>query len=262
MATLYWTNEDTGEIDAIKFDAVTSEDPTDAVTITDHPVEEGANVVDHARDEPARITIEAYVTNTPHQGNLNEDDDHVTTSIPLTARLMGDPGSQSIKLDVAKPPVEISESGLIQAGVSALGGAIFGAPNETATVQSPPDPRSRNLTATALQSPSRRNRAREAYDKLLAAMQARALVTVVADMREYFDMLIERVGKPRASGDGTAVKFQVDLRRLRIAESKTVQSPQPTEARGATVKSFGSQSVKEDPNAVDKESILHNQLGL
>ena len=35
------------------------------VEVTDHPVEQGVNVADHARPKPAEVTIEGIITNTP-----------------------------------------------------------------------------------------------------------------------------------------------------------------------------------------------------
>lgn len=46
-------------------DASPSEQHVGANTITDHPVEEGANISDHSRPEPDRVQIEAVVSNTP-----------------------------------------------------------------------------------------------------------------------------------------------------------------------------------------------------
>jgi hypothetical protein len=261
MSSLFWDDPNTGDLIVVKFDATTSEDPQDSLTITDHPVEQGANIVDHARDEPERITIEGYITNTPHKGNLTPEDDHVDSPVNLQAKQMGDYSNDSIELDVPDPPLEISESGLLQAGVQAVGNLITGGPNRTAQVLRAPAPTTVNVAAHALQSPTSRDRVRIAYQKLLDARTSRALVTVESSQREYFDMLIERIAKPRVTGDGTATKFSIDLRRIRIAQSQTVQSPQPAEARGASTKSLGSQSTKDDPNAAQKESLLHQQTG-
>lgn len=252
MAILYWTNEDTGALETFKFDATTSEDPSDVTAITDHPVEQGANIVDHARDEPERVTVEGIITNTPHQGNLTEDDDHQTTTVPLTVNVMTAPGTKVVHLDVPSPPIEISPSGLLQAGVGAIVTAITGGPSNNANVIDAAQKTSVTVQATVLESAAKRNRAREAYEKILGAKRAHDLITVQIGFREYFDMLIERVGAPRTPDDGDGLKFSIDLRSLRIAESQTVQSPEPTEARGSASKSTGSQTAKDDPNAEPK----------
>jgi hypothetical protein len=261
MAILYWTNEDTGELVTFKFDVTTSEDPTDAVTITDHPVEKGANIVDHARDEPEIISLEGYVTNTPHQGNLTEDDDNKTGQLTLSVHARRDVGTKVIQLDVPDPPIGLSPSGLIQAGVVAVGNLILGAPDNKATVIDDTDRITTTAQATALTSSRRRNRAREAYEKILDAKRNHDLITIQGSVREYFDMLISRVGAPRKPEDGDGILFQIDLRRLRIAESETVQSPKPTESRGSLTKSQGSQGTKTDPNA-DKKPVASSAYRL
>ncbi len=258
MAALLWKDPDTGALNTFEFDATTSEDPTDAITITDHPVEEGTNVVDHARPDPERITLEGIITDTPHHGNLGDDDNYTDQPLSLSVDIMGPPGTQTIHLDVPDPPVEISESGLIRAGVSALGNAIFGGPNNDATAWGVPNRKTLSASATALQAVSQVSRSRREYEKLLAAKDVTAVFDVVTSRREYFDMLIERIGAPRTPEDGDGLKFSIDLRRLRIAASQTVDPPQPTEARGAKAKSMGSQTTKDDPNADKKFSSILN----
>lgn len=49
----------------IAADAVVSEQHTRTNTVTDHPVEEGANISDHSRPEPDRVQVEIYVSDTP-----------------------------------------------------------------------------------------------------------------------------------------------------------------------------------------------------
>lgn len=251
MASLIWTNEDSGELVLFAFDATTSEDPSDAVTITDHPVEEGVNIVDHARPEPEHITLEGVITDTPHHGNLgNSDDDSSFTdqTVTLSVEGMGEPGTQTVALDVPDPPLGFSPSGLIDAGIGAIGNAIFGSPSNQATAWDPAARKTTSAQAKVLKSSSPVSRSRRAYQSILDAKDTAALITVNTSHREYFDMLIERIGAPVTAEDGDGLRFSIDLRKLRIAESQTVQSPQPTEARGATAKSMGSQTAKPDPN--------------
>lgn len=49
----------------IEFDATTRETHTGATTPTDHPVEDGAVVSDHAIDQPDELELIGMVTNTP-----------------------------------------------------------------------------------------------------------------------------------------------------------------------------------------------------
>lgn len=55
-------NED---IDVIDVDAATVQTHEASAEITDHPVERGANIADHSRSKPDKLTIEGIISNTP-----------------------------------------------------------------------------------------------------------------------------------------------------------------------------------------------------
>ncbi len=50
---------------AFEFDVTTEVELTRTVRWTDHPTEDGTTVTDHAFDEPARMTLNGQVSNTP-----------------------------------------------------------------------------------------------------------------------------------------------------------------------------------------------------
>jgi hypothetical protein len=58
------TNNQTSSIGPLIPGVVLEEDHDDDVTITDHPVEYGANISDHAFKEPAHVTIQCQWSNT------------------------------------------------------------------------------------------------------------------------------------------------------------------------------------------------------
>src|SRR4051794_30438938 len=60
-----WTPPDGGDTQVLDFDAVTSEKHDEPVEVTEHAVESGAAVSDHARPGPDTVTLECVVTNTP-----------------------------------------------------------------------------------------------------------------------------------------------------------------------------------------------------
>ena len=260
MTTLFWQDPDSGETEVLEFDAVISLSPEDAVTITDHPVEQGANVSDHARDEPERLSIEGIVSTVP---NVALDDDVALSPLDLEVAARPAAGTRTIALDVPSPPIQPDPNGLLQAGISALGNALSGGPK--ATVNDTSDTKVVTRTARALQQRSPRNRIRDVYDKLLGAKTKHVPITVQTTVRDYFDMQIERIAAPQSASSGQSVAFQLDLRRIRVADSETVESPKPAEARGALGKNRGAQNPKPDPNAADKtelRSTIHMGLGL
>jgi hypothetical protein len=257
-----WTNSDTGALETFQLDAVTSIDHNDSVAIADHPVEQGADISDHARDEPDLLTVEGMITNTPHPGNYTDADKANYSDQPLALSFdtMAASGTQTLDLDVGNPPIQPTLDSLLGAGLGALGKAIFGGP--TAEMNNPAKRGRGSFSVKVKQPNAPRNRPRDAYEKLLGAKLGHELVTVSTPMRDYFDMLIAHVEQPIVVEDGTSARFTIDLRRIRIAGSDTVVAPEPAEARGSLPKSLGSQATKEDPNADDKgESILHKGFG-
>lgn len=54
-----------GRLGTVELDATVSETHSAASDVTQHPVEAGANVVDHVRPKPRTLVLEAIVTDTP-----------------------------------------------------------------------------------------------------------------------------------------------------------------------------------------------------
>jgi hypothetical protein len=58
------------KVNAIEFDVVVSEAHDAEVEVTEHPVEQGANITDHARVKAEAVTLDALVSNTPLADSL------------------------------------------------------------------------------------------------------------------------------------------------------------------------------------------------
>lgn len=65
MAVTLLYRPTTTSIGTLKLDAALTETHTADVDVTDHPVEQGADISDHRRPKPRTLTIEGFVTNTP-----------------------------------------------------------------------------------------------------------------------------------------------------------------------------------------------------
>ena len=248
---IYWQDAATGALASIRLDAVTGETPEDTLDITDHPVEQGANVVDHAREQPTRLSVEGIVSSI---ANLAVDTDSglQVFDISVPARRVQGNGTQTIDLNPPKPPITPSIGGLIDAGISALFSAQmrgqFAADTSPITI---------SAQAKGIQQNSPRNRVRDVYDALLLAQSQRQLVTINARDREFPDMMIERVAKPRSLDNGSSSQFQIDFKRIRVSASQTVAAPKPAEARGKVGTNKGSQAAKpKDDAAPAIESTL------
>jgi len=64
MAELTWILED-GQEQSILFDATVRDSHESSATITEHPVEEGADIADHIRPDLDRVSLQVVVSNTP-----------------------------------------------------------------------------------------------------------------------------------------------------------------------------------------------------
>jgi hypothetical protein len=227
MATLFTWKDDSGATESARFDIITSEGHEAIMAITDHPVEEGANVVDHARAEPVKISIEAYVSNKPIFSNPDVEKTHNYETVDL-----------DIPEKTGGAPI-FTPGGLTQ-GVTAGIGGLFGEPQNRALV---------------LRASSPVDRVHDLYSKLKAAQLARRQITIETKLDVYVDMLIERLAVPRTPEDGNGAVFQMDLRQVRFVKSETVQAPEPTEKRGAVKASKGSKAGEEEKNPEKEEKM-------
>jgi hypothetical protein len=65
MTAVSLLNKSVTKIDVIELDATISESHNGEVEVTEHPVEEGFNVTDHARAKPDVLTLTGIISNTP-----------------------------------------------------------------------------------------------------------------------------------------------------------------------------------------------------
>jgi hypothetical protein len=247
QAILSWVNTESGLLEQVEFDVCTSEQHEDVLTITQHPVEEGAAMTDHARKEPTVCTLEAFQGDAPNK-RLDRDADYGPVDLQVPG--FGDPGTQQIPLVIPNPPLQISPAGLLQAGIGALVGLIAGQPEGTFIGKM--RRATQVLSAQMLLQSAPRDRVRDIYEKLLTAQDQRALFTVDTALRTHRDMLLSRLPPRQDDDTGRGAAFEVEFQGIRVADSKTVASPEPAEKRAQTPKSSGSKNGGEDPNASEK----------
>lgn len=71
------------QIDTIQIDAATAITHDLSSTITDHPVEDGANISDHSRPDPERVSLDCIVSATPLGGASSRvvDQNHIRLTV-------------------------------------------------------------------------------------------------------------------------------------------------------------------------------------
>lgn len=215
-AYIYW---DGGQL---YFDVTISETHESRLAITEHPVENGADVTDNARRELDRITLEVFVSNSP------------------IVDKNGFGGSQKkIQIDPPKPSftVPINPAGaltsLAGAALDAAAGALFGGPDpikvDVFTFDTPFD-------AVAFT---------RAWLSWLQDFSK--LVTVVTSKATYENMLLEshELKRTRQEADGGA--FRLTFKQVRTVSLAFADAPLPTDPRGQGATQKGQKGTKENP---------------
>lgn len=62
-------NPTESNLDSIQFDATLTEQHSGEVDFTEHPVEQGADISDHARPKQKQLVLDCFLTDTPLPGN-------------------------------------------------------------------------------------------------------------------------------------------------------------------------------------------------
>ncbi len=204
-----------GSAQTLRFDVVSSETHEALLTLTDYPVEVGANVVDNAREMPKTITVEGFISSKPLASN------------PGMASVLA---NQSFDLVIPKKDVQISVTSAI--------GALTDLNN--------PGPSSATAQRASGDFP---NRVAAVFEVLSKLQTDRTLVSVVSNVTTALSMMVTRLGAARTLADGTGATFHLELRKVRLVSALIVDAPEPTEARGMIAAATGSKGTKEASEA-------------
>lgn len=226
--TLAWEDDSGAEVSAI-FDIDTQETHELANVITEHPVEEGADVADHVRPQLKRFQLEGFVSDTPLLSNHN---------------VVNEATFQDLELQIPEMPMQASLSGAISAGVSAIGNAFTGGPKP--------------LKVKMLRFDNFKSRKRAAFEAFEDARINARLVRVITSVAEYENMLIEQVTVTRSPDDCDGATFSIALKEIRLVVSDIVVAPEPAELSGQLMKAAGAKSGKDDKEKIAelKKSLL------
>jgi hypothetical protein len=216
VSTVITWNDDAGAIVSCIFDADMQETHDGVNIITEHPIEEGADVADFVRPQLKRYTVEGYVSDTPLLSNPD-----VVNQTSFTG----------IELQIPDQPFKFGVSNLIGAGIGAL---------------NPPKP----LRVNMLTFDDFKSRKRAAYDLLEDARVNARELRVITSMTEYENMVIEQVVTTRTPDSGNGATFNVTVKQIEKVSSDVTVAPEPAEISGAQRKAAGSKNVKDDSEKV------------
>jgi hypothetical protein len=218
----------------LHFDVVMSVTPEFVSTVTNNPVEKGADVADHIRKELDRVTLEVYVSDTPI----------IETDLEGNNTRGGAVRSKVLNIPEPTPTFIPTPGALFNALGSAVSGLISGA--------APP-------TAAQVLSFSKEFDAGEECLKILEKIRDDAeLVEIYTSAKVYSNMALVRIGGPKVDKDtGGGASFTLEFKQIRLVSVAFVAAPKPSVVQGHKMKDLGKQDAKPvtDPQ---KRSLLQS----
>lgn len=167
------------------------------------------------------------VTSEKHEGTNTITEHTVESGSPLTDHSRANPRRLSIEAIVTQTPLDAPP-------LSGTGDSN----NVTASIQQETTAKANVITFS------------QPFDRIhdvIAALDSLRIdavpVTISTKHRTYDEVLIQGVTEPREVDDGDSLRFSIEIQEIRIAESRTVDSPRPRESRGASTTDRGGQEA-------------------
>lgn len=88
------------------------------------------------------------------------------------------------------------------------------------------------------------NRVKDMFDELYSLTENAPILTVATDVMVYENVQMINVSAPRTADDGDSISFTVDMVQIRIAETRMIEQPTPTQPRGRRATNNGGQSTR------------------
>lgn len=239
---LSWQGEDTTYY--IRVDATVQAAHMYVNTVTDHPVERGANITDHVRPDPVRLNLVGVVSNAPISLPTDNANGAVETRI---THYVNRPGVRKVTpLLSAGVPIQIAQT--------SFGARPATPPAGPAAAVMVRNEREYYAGARVLAFSTEFDRARAVFEELVSLRTLGTLIRVETDIADYDNMVIESLTVPRDVSIGDALQFELTLKQVILAESELVAAPTLDTER----KSKGTLSTQEDPakTATESQTIL------
>lgn len=224
--TLIWETE-SGELEAVEFDATLREVHSGSATVTEHAVERAANVGDHVKPSVRKASFECFVSDSP-------------VETPLT-QMYGVTGAvRSLSLDGGTLPELVR-------------GAQRSQPAEY-------EQRSVKATANVLQFDGEFARRERVYEQLERLRTSATILTATTILAQLDEVVITNLTAPLGASDGDGITFTLELTNVRFAETQIVEVPDPVDPRGRPGQDAGPTSTSEA--GPELESLWHQFSGL
>lgn len=213
--------------------------------VTEHPVEEGADITDHIRAKPRTFSIEGLISNTPIEVPQSHMDGAVEDTSPIT--IEGEPSFGNVDTPVGE--VNIPGSGQLSA-LAGVVGIKLGSKRE--------------FPAQMLHFSQEFDRVGAVHLDLESIILTAKRITVVTTLTIYENCALTDLNVERDFKTGNALRFTASGRELRIVSSETVDVPDPVDSRASKPRPRGKQLTAEaaEDEGVQVKSALAARAGL
>ena len=294
QAFLQWTDA-AGNANSLQFDCVVNEGANEDAEATEHPVEVGANIVDHVRVKPRQCTLKLWATNEPIDGNNWDEATLTSVDVYVPGSADNVTGSKAVQAPgtITVPswnnPIELRAIGgsLVGFAGSAIGGALGGAKTgqlagdlaaiaglEAALLAFPAEevPNIVQVDAGLDLSPGKTVTAQvqqfpggaEGTDYVAKMI---AQLKLLKDTAQQLDvtlsktfcspMVVTKLSTVREAGTGTGADITLELTEVRVVSTKTVAAPIPNlpSGGGTPPKNAGKKDAADAPPQTQKKLI-------
>lgn len=219
------------------FDAVLKEVTRSIADVTEHNVEQGADVADHMRVQNAHVSLEIFVSNSPVR-DVNQ---------LYGGRIAG----LELKVRTREQPLVLTPGGLFGALASKLAGGpiAFNADDEEVEGEE-------LHKALVLQWPEKFDNVAYIQGQLIDWQERGVLGKVITPSRTYENVVVTLVEKTRTRETGDGANLTIECKGVRLVETKLVTAPIPTEARGKLSIAKGRQPTSFVRDPKPKMSLL------
>jgi hypothetical protein len=204
-----------GQTYSVAIDATVRQQHSAPSTVTDHPVETGANIADHIRPEADTLQIEGIISNAPiflpedHIGGAREQTIEVRAHVDELDNRSTVRGAEHTIGDVLPLP-----GALARIGIGVVDTANIGR-----------DVPARDLSANVRGYSVEFDRVQACYDEFRRLRDDRVLCRVITKLRVYEDMGITMFDVPRDDQTGDALRFTLEFKHVRFGSTKNEPLP-------------------------------------
>ncbi len=229
----------------IYFDCVISEIVTRQIEVTQHPVEVGANVADHARPKLIGVKLEAHVSQEPLEPLIHPEGKGLFGAMTLTFPSYPAAAMAARSTSVGMPPyplnpLSVAATALVNPGGLAIRSLGPDDRGSSITVNSYPgnqDFTNKNVNALQWQTPF------DSLANLLTVLDflrdQSGLIDVVTRSKYYANFILTEVQTKRDKDTGTGTRISLDFTEMRFVQTSQVAAPatarpkdQPSVTRG------------------------------